>query len=89
MLIITDTKTERKYKILRFNNIKKDDFYLTEEGILCKATDDYPDNYGSFILEEMDMITCHKCGKIVHVYDSLVDHAGDNSLYCSKECREY
>jgi len=44
---------------------------------------------GSFILEEMNMITCHTCGKKIHVYDSLVDHAGDNSLHCSNKCRGY
>lgn len=89
MLIVTDTETGKKYKMLPFNEVTKGDFYLLAEAKIDQAQDNFPDDMGSFILEVMDMITCHKCGKKVHFNDSWIDHAGDNSLYCSRECRGY
>ena len=89
MLIITDTETGKKYKMLPFAEVKKGEIYLLAEAEINQAQDDFPDDMGSFILEEMNMITCHTCGKKIHVFDSLVDHAGDNSLHCSNKCRGY
>ena len=89
MLVITDIKTGKKYKMLPFREVKKGDIYLLAEAEINQAPNDFPDDMGSFILEEMDMIICHKCGKNVHASDSWIDHAGDNSLYCSQKCRGY
>ncbi len=57
MLTITNSKNGKKYKVLRFGDIKKGDNYLvinedknTIE--IAKATDDFPNHYGSFILEK-------------------------------------
>jgi len=60
MLIITNTETGKKYKVLRFDNIRKGDIHLTEIDVDC-AKEDYPDNYGSFILEELSKKGIIKC----------------------------
>lgn len=39
------------YELLEIRNIKKDDYYITDELEIQKAFEDYPENNGSFILK--------------------------------------
>ena len=39
--------------MLRFDEVKKGDIYLLAETEINQAQDDFPDNYGSFILKEI------------------------------------
>lgn len=61
MLILTDDSTGKRYRIIAWDVIKKGDIHLVadhDNGTLeiHKAEDDFPDTFGSLILEDLDEV---------------------------------
>ena len=52
-MLLIDEKTGKTYRVLRFSEIKKNDLYLLPEVEVATAEIDFPDDVGSFILEEV------------------------------------
>lgn len=56
-MLLIDTDSGQRYKMLRWGNIKAGDTHLLEDDGKIEVTTaeyDYPDNFGSFILEPVD-----------------------------------